>query len=95
MLRALAAPEASDGVSLLALARTTEIDRKVVRRTAEDLRALKVAACPVLDMYAENDDPGAEPLRHDWRLSYSDAGRAMRRVLAAQAEREGCSESDS
>jgi hypothetical protein len=46
-------------------------------------------------MYAENDDPGAEPLRHDWRLSYSDAGRAMRRVLAAQAEREGCSESDS
>jgi hypothetical protein len=94
VLRALAAPEASDGVSLLALARTTEIDRKVVRRTAEDLRALKVAACPVLDMYAEKDDPGAEPLRHDWWLSYSDAGRAMRRVLAAQAKREGCSESD-
>ena len=94
VLGALAA--ADDGMNVSALSRATGgTDRKVLKRTAEDLRAVGLTVCPVLEQYDADDESDAGLVARDWRLSDRRLGRLARSVLAAQAEREGCSESDS
>ncbi|SFU07155.1 hypothetical protein SAMN05660657_05358 [Geodermatophilus amargosae] len=93
--KVLGALAATDAASVAALARTAGgIDRKVVRRTVEDLRALGLAACPVLEQIDTDDEADAGGVARDWQLSDARSGRLARRVLTAQVGREGCSQTE-